>query len=210
MKASLPLLRRKPRADDPFEDDFGGGSGFLFAGGNGRWIITAAHNAIGEKAHEDYSRWSNRLGVMLPDQRMLNIDLFVGDHPRFNHVAPIDGVKPDMIAIPITEEEFRLCATYYRAFTKADIVQVVNGEKVTAYGYPTGGDGPWPPAEASMSGSASVMTARVLFNVQLEEGFSGGPLLDEVGNLVGLCDSADAGGPSYTYMAEFVANILNL
>ncbi|MGA1806494.1 trypsin-like peptidase domain-containing protein [Sphingobium sp. WW5] len=201
---AIPLICRTPL----HPDDLKGGSGFLFSGDNGKWIVTAAHNAIGAKADEDYSRWANKITVFAVEEMGFTLSLFEDGEPTFNHIAPIDGVKPDMIAISAPEDWFNKCAETFRVFTKSDVGSVADGDNVTAWGYAA--DAPSWPTLSSVTGKATLGTFRVFFDADLKGGFSGGPLLNDDRKLVGLVDSADAGSRGYSYDAAFVVGALRL
>ncbi|MCY1643380.1 trypsin-like peptidase domain-containing protein [Methylorubrum sp. SL192] len=193
-------------------DELEVGSGFAYQGKNGRWIVTAAHIGLGAKPHEDWLKWADRMFVVLPEPNTFSVALFESGAPRFRHLPRIgdNQIKPDVIAVPITEAQWASLAPDYRLFTEADAGNAVTGHEVVGQGYPGNGSDSWPGPMQTFKATAEVHPARIRFDYDVEVGFSGGPLKSSQNRIVGVIDSADDLQRGYAWDFNFLLLAGNL
>ena len=170
--------------------------------------MTVAHIALGTKPHENWALWSRALHVALPGYASFSISLFGKHAERFRHLPYAGSLKPDVICVPLAEAEWQRLVSHCRAFTQLDIGLPATGRAVSGHGYP--GYDPWPGAIQMFKAAAEAHPLRVRFNHAMVEGYSGGPLIDDTGRLIGILDSTDDQQRGYAWEMNFVRNIVRL
>lgn len=190
---AIPILVRHS------EERIGIGTGFLVDFEGGAYLVTAAHVPIGVNAHARWDEWQSPVLLNVGPQEYLKVDLFTVDtfgarRPVFIHTSVLpNGKIGDVMAVLITPSDgvsnansaHPLLSVYdavpWRSWPPAV------GEHVTAHGYPDRGDS-WPPAQ-SITEAGSVLRfepGMIRAELDSESGFSGGPVVDEGGALVGM------------------------
>jgi hypothetical protein len=183
----------------PRGGDYLAGSGCLIDFENEKYLLTCAHIAFGQNGiTTDWDRWSPLLGVLV-DGVLEPIQLFdVTDGtstPRFRYLAA-DSRAMDMMAVPLTALPAELASALLREY---EVLEISGPERarseasVSVHGYPVnapdGSTWAWPPPEQVEQGTViETIGDGLAFEawVTTREGYSGGPVLDSDGNLIGM------------------------
>ncbi len=170
------------------------GSAFLGNVNDRPFLITAAHGPVGDQPTNDWSLYSERLQLLTSRGVVLQLALFNTDAlgnrvPLFGYVPRTDGPGlADLMWYPL-EGLGRAFGELTLEYEVHEVPSSFNtGVTWTAYGYPVADSG-WPPPPQVATGAAlgwrdgGMMLEAMLAT---ERGFSGGPVFDERGLLVGM------------------------
>lgn len=167
------------------------GTAFLASALGKEWLISALHVPIYENPHDDWARWPKRAGLELdfPRRKGKKFPLFKAgtSTPNFVHFKTEDGVVADFMAfelphIGITERLRSRLRVFNIEVPENPPLKV--GDTVHVFGYPI-------PEQILTSAAHTVFQLATPTNpLQTErkvlEGFSGGPVLTDHGELVGM------------------------
>lgn len=175
------------------------GTAFLGSVGGRLFIITAAHVPVGAQPTNDWSRYARELKLILSEgAARATLVLFFEDgqgcrEPQFGYIGASSGAIADVMWYPLggQNEAVRVLTAEYavhaipESFTAAPVW--------TANGYP-GSHQPWPPVLQTVTGRAlGAVDDGHMFEALIpsEPGFSGGPVIDPSGLLVGMIAGKD-------------------
>jgi hypothetical protein len=177
------------------------GAGFLVRKNGHLWLVTAAHVACGAHPHRNWAAWPSQLAVVFGPESETHLGLFIGvgatRAPGFMFgVDPATGSMSDFMFISINppgaaNEGGPLGS--YRVYDVAPPPRLTADEPITGFGFPAAPDGIWPympPARWTGAFQKRVGDA-ILAEGNARGGFSGGPVINQSGQFIGMCIGAN-------------------
>lgn len=169
------------------------GSAAILKHGQSAWLLSAAHVPLNQHPHHRWDEWPSEAHVYTTLENVYPLPLFssLPREPLFLHVRG-DGIIADIMALPLDASAQRELRDF-RAFEVQDIAGVSDGDVIEAFGYPL--TAPWPAEAVARIGAKVVAYDHMLirFRPNAEKGFSGGPVLNDAGKLVGILIGHDDG-----------------
>lgn len=159
------------------------GSGFLVSDADSVWLVTCVHLITGLK--ETLPLKGLFEGAIIHSQTVpVTIPLFSNGAQRFKAVTSnADGYLFDVLAIKLTPAEAAPLLTF-GSFARASIILPMEGEAVTALGYPGAATGDHSIARVETE-IVTVHGASIMLSAPSAGGMSGGPVLSG-DHLVGI------------------------
>jgi hypothetical protein len=209
MNHAIPFfttVEKKQRSDDRINV----GTAFLATYLGADYLISAAHVPSGIQPTTDWADWDRWMTLRTPEGEE-DVDLFSDNEdgtisPRFGFRV-IEDEAPrlnDVMWIPLAGVERELRVRLARHFTRFSLIAIDNGgTSITAHGFPDYVDS-WPQLKTVTGRIARLNGLRYMTTLATSEGFSGGPVVDESGNLVGMTIGRSSGGESTVVPTEVI------
>lgn len=162
------------------------GTGFYVRWRAQPWIATVAHNMTGTVDFDDIPNWPAIIHIAKPEG-LYAVTVFQGPNRahRFRTERYENGGLADMLLIQISAEEI---LAGHRVFDiESDMtVQPVIGSSVYHHGFPVDDFDTTMPPRIHESRVTAFTQHNLQFVTEATQGFSGGPVLDNCGRLLGF------------------------
>ncbi|MQW06563.1 hypothetical protein GHK45_23405 [Sinorhizobium meliloti] len=169
------------------------GSGFLFRLGLKTWFATAAHVPTGDPEFWRFQDWPTSITLVFDDQRAGRIDLFDAGRRNLFKIPyhPNNQSFSDVLLLDYSE----FLASYPTKIYDLSSTQPTDlvGHQATLFGFPEDGSRKrpyWPPhsAKGKITG---LVGDKLLGSMSVRLGHSGGPVVDEKGQAMGMAIGSD-------------------
>lgn len=200
-RRALPLKAASPDGDGSYNI----GAGFLVMFDNQTYLITVAHLATGQLSQsDDWGKWADEVHYAPGGQSanifpLFSVGSFGERRPRFKFLRAEDvpNILMDVIMLPLEPGDptieaagvFDLPNEWASTYTRGQDVYMVGCQ-------------PWPHVKVQSHSLTEPGTVH-LVEPPLTPGFSGGPVVDVAGLLVGMAFGTD--GTNYTGRGLLVA-----
>lgn len=173
----------------PLEGQVIGAAALASCGGE-TYLLTSAHTPLGTQPTANWVDWAPSVRLHLSsghiDLPLFRESSFGARVPLFGYARPTHGaLLHDTMWLPLAPDARVALEAEYPTFELREDFRI--NTVLTAYGYPAQG-GPFPPDPTPRcSGTATGFNGAVLeTTLPLVPGYSGGPVLDELQQLVGI------------------------
>lgn len=175
------------------------GSGFLAEFQDRLFLMSAAHIPFGAPSQtNDWRTWPATVSVHIPGHHV-PLDLFDeidgSREPKFGYHLDPDGVRLiDLMWIPLDQYPdgfVEVLASTYHTFDLNEKISALHGERVTCFGYPSAGPWPFEKPSRAVGALSTADPLRFTASAKIKRGFSGGPVTNTSGQLVGMAFGSD-------------------